>query len=284
MPANIHLSKFDALYTARVKYYPGDEKPVELLIFDRPTFNPHGVESSVEKSSSRIFSQVGAEDPKPSEDSEEFDESADGDSVSRQGYNRARRRAYDFIRCNPQLDTFLTLTFNGEKVDRSSYSSIVRPLNTWLDNRVRRNGLSYILCPEYHKDGENIHFHGLANFSSLKLENSGHRRKGKAVYNITDFPYGFTTAIKVTGEQRQTYCAGYIFKYMGKQGPQKVGGRYFLSGGDLARPRYKYLNLDFDALPGSGKQLLDGSVCKVVSGEELTEHLIDSLRTVKSEV
>ncbi len=272
MSTKIHLTKAEAFTNARIKYYPNSDKPVELLCFDRPVFNPLGVEKSVDKISD-VYVPKSVEDPDESEDEK-------GESLSRQCFNRARKRAYDFIRCNPQLNTFLTLTFNGEMVDRSSYSEIVKKLNTWLDNRVRRQNLSYILCPEYHKDGENIHFHGLSNFEALRLENSGHKRKGKAVYNITDFPYGFTTAIKVTGDQREKYCAGYIFKYMGKQGLQKVGGRYFLSGGDLSRPRYEYLNLDYDALDLKQFNTLSGAVGKAISGDE-NSALIDSLRNVK---
>jgi hypothetical protein len=32
----------------------------------------------------------------------------------------------------------------------------------------------------------------------------------------------------------------YIFKYMGKQCGQKIGGRYVLIGGDVQRPVYLY--------------------------------------------
>lgn len=277
MANSIHLQKFEAFKNARIKYYPNSDKPVELLCFDRPLFNPLGVENSVDKFSD-VYVPKTSDDDVPSERESDFDVTSD--APSRQSFNRARKRAYDFIRCNPHLNTFLTLTFDGEKVDRSNYGEIVKKLNVWLDNRVRRNKLSYIFCPEYHKDGENIHFHGLSNFEALKLENSGHRRKGKAVYNITDFPFGFTTAIKVTGDQREKYCAGYIFKYMGKQGPQKVGGRYFLSGGDLSKPRYEYLNLDFDSLDLKEFTTLSGAVGKVIIGDE-NAALIDSLRNVK---
>lgn len=273
----VHLKKHEAFTNARVKFYPTSEKPVELLCFDRPLFNPLGVEKSVDKISD-VYVPKASGDDVPLE--RESDSDVTADAPSRQSFNRARKRAYDCIRCNPHLDTFLTLTFNGEKVERSSYKEIVKKMNDWLDNRVRRHNLSYILCPEYHKDGENIHFHGLANFEALRLENSGHKRKGKTVYNITDFPFGFTTAIKVTGDQREKYCAGYIFKYMGKQGMQKVGGRYFLSGGALSKPRFEYLNLDYDALELREFSTASGAVGKVISGDE-NAALIDSLRNVK---
>ena len=222
----------EACYNARVKYYPNSDKPCEIIIADENIFNPHGVELLNEK---KAISSRG---------DEIADFSSEKSDSSARSFSRARRRAYDIIRCNPELNSFITLTFNQEQIDRTSYNAIIKELSVWLDNRVRRKGLKYILCPEHHKDGEGIHFHGLMNLNALKLENSGHKRKGKIVYNISDFNFGFTTVLRITGENSVEACAGYIFKYMSKQCMQKIGGRYYLSGGVLEEPRYEFFNVD----------------------------------------
>ena len=252
-------------FNARVKYYPGSSEPCEIIIADENIFNPSGVELLEDK---KDISSGGTSKNNQSEL-----------SPSMRSFARARRRAYDLIRCNPELNAFITLTFNKEQIDRTSYTAIIKELSVWLDNRVRRKGLKYILCPEHHKDGEGIHFHGLMNLDSLKLENSGHKRKGKVVYNISDFNFGFTTVLRITGENSVEACAGYIFKYMSKQCQQKIGGRYYLSGGDLSEPRYEYFNVDpsrYTDIPATPLQGVSGGV-RVAYGEKIRDLTISGM-------
>ncbi len=162
--------------------------------------------------------------------------------------------------CTPSLNCFVTLTFAPDKVNRTDYGEIVKKLSIWLDNRVRRHGLKYVLVPEYHKDGESVHFHGLMNFEALTLVRATNNKKGRylgqelcddkgrPIFNIKDFTLGHTTVIPIEGVNGREACAKYCYKYIVKSGGQKVGGRYYLSGGDLGRPRYEYINVDFEAL------------------------------------
>ena len=155
---------------------------------------------------------------------------------SAKGRSRARGKLYDLVRCNWDLDCMVTLTFDAAQIDRTDYGAIVKALRVWLDNRVRRNGLKYVAVPEYHADGEAVHFHGLCNFDALSTTYSGHRHNGRRVYNITDFPYGFTAAKKIrSSDADRLAVASYVCKYITKGGA-KVGGRYFLHGGDLIKP------------------------------------------------
>lgn len=280
------LSRDAVCFTSRLKYYPNEAEPIELMVAEDHIFNPDKVE---------LADHWKEHTPKKSSESgEEKNKCSVSDREgSLQSWNRAQKRAYDLIRCNPDLNMFVTLTFDPSVVDRQSWENIVDRINDWLDNRVRRRGMKYLLCPEYHHDGQSIHFHGLINESSLKLVNAVNAktggklyRNGKTVYNIADFPFGFTTAIRVTGAEASKACAGYIFKYMRKQGGQRIGGRYFLAGGELVKPVYVYGNFDYHSIeaPAFALQGANGG-CKVLKGEELARFLeeqVNSLGSVNS--
>lgn len=174
---------------------------------------------------------------------------------------RANAKIRDLILCN-QFDYFVTLTLSPDKVNRADYSAVIKRLNNYLGNRVKRNGLYYVGVPELHKKG-GFHFHFLMN-DCLALEDSGTvirpsggrpvraetaRKQGfklgdcRTVYNLKDWKIGFTTAIALYGDRRA--IAAYVGKYITKG--EKVGGRWYYSGGDLRRPEYYYFNTDFDS-------------------------------------
>jgi hypothetical protein len=74
----------------------------------------------------------------------------------------------------------------------------------------------------------------------VKLADSGHKDgHGRTIYNVSDWKYGFTTAMHCYGYRAD--CVKYITKYISKS-ESKVCGRWYYSGGDLARPRYEYLD------------------------------------------
>ncbi len=161
--------------------------------------------------------------------------------------NRAMRRARAAVReialCNP-FSYFVTLTLDKEKIDRYDMSVITRRLNNWLSNRVRRNGLAYVLVPERHKDGA-IHFHGFFN-NALKVVESGHHDKnGHVIYNLPAWDLGFTTAIELYGDYHS--AVGYVCKYIGKQG-EKPGGRWYYSGGALVQPEVHLVDTDWEEI------------------------------------
>lgn len=174
---------------------------------------------------------------------------------------RARNAVIDYARCNP-MRYFVTFTLDASKVDRYDIDAVMRTANRWLDNRVRRHGLQYVLVPELHKDGA-IHFHGLVN-DAVTLRDSGtialdgdkprrprsarEREKwlaagGHIVYNVDDWAIGFTTAIELYGDYGA--AIGYVCKYISKA-QVKVGGRWYYSGGGLRKPDKVYLDICFD--------------------------------------
>lgn len=215
------VSGSDIFCTARVKSYPGGR--CEALVCDKAIFGGSGWEA-------RQGSRVKA--------------------------SRAKDGGHDVARVN-----------------RYDVREVTRHLNHWLDNQVRRKGLAYVLVPERHKDGA-IHFHGFFN-DALEARDSGtvslpgqkaprrprsarQRAKwledgGKPVYNLPGWSWGFTTAIELYGEYDR--AVSYVCKYIGKElapspngdglEPQKIGGRWYYSGGALGRPQVTYAELDF---------------------------------------
>jgi hypothetical protein len=173
-----------------------------------------------------------------------------GEELKKEYVRRASRRAkvaaLDLILCNPDLDMFATFTYSPEGNDRTSYDDVYKKLSVWCSNAVQRKGLKYVAVPEYHKDGEAIHFHMVVNHSAMKLRFARHNGQfikhsnGSPVYNIEDWAHGFTTAVDINAKpEDRDAVAKYVFKYMGKQEGQKIGGRYFLHGGKLVRPVYR---------------------------------------------
>lgn len=164
---------------------------------------------------------------------------------------RARRRARTAVRdlalCN-EFEWFVTLTLDRQKIDRYNIKEVIRKGSQWLSNAVRRRGLRYVLIPEHHKDGA-IHFHGFMT-GDLGAVSSGHRDKqGHEIYNLTAWPYGHSAAIRPYGDYRK--AVAYCCKYIGKQG-EKIGGRWYYSGGDLQRPFVEYVGVSPETMVDLG--------------------------------
>ena len=152
---------------------------------------------------------------------------------------RSMRRARAKVRriaLSNEFKWFVTLTLDAQKVDRYDPAAVVRKLNQWCSNQVKRKGLKYILVPERHKDGA-LHFHGFFN-DALAAVDSGHKSKdGRKIYNLPGWTLGFTAALEIYGEYAG--AVAYVCKYIGKQG-DKPAGRWYYSGGELKEPEVVY--------------------------------------------
>lgn len=242
----LHQSESDVKCHGKLKRYPNGDW--ELLVASRPVFSiENGWEVSNKSDSKRP--QTGKK------------QAADLDRARR----RAAAKLRDIARCTP-FRWFVTLTFAPEKVNRYDPAEIIRKMRSWLDNRVRRNGLAYVLVPELHKDGA-VHFHGFFNDSDIGFVDSGtlkvdrckaprrprsekQRQEwlaacAKPVYNIADWQFGFSTAMEIYGDYNA--AIGYCCKYIGKQS-EKIGGRWYYSGGALSLPEVDYIDCDFYAV------------------------------------
>lgn len=244
-------------YNCQVKYWvdsSGTFRPYEMMAFNRPVY---GAPTGKLKKNDCSFSMVT---PPPLE----------GGGPPRDYASESRRRALHACRdlgcCNPDLNIFATFTLNGAKIDRFDYPAIIASMNTWLDNRVRRNGLKYLIVPELHQDGA-IHFHGLLN-DVLDRRPAGVKYHGKWVYNLPDWSLGFTTAQRVTGKDCVRKTTEYVLKYITKSA-DKVGGRFYLHGGKFDKPRVAWYNVDMGLIPSRPFQVADG-IEVVTTRNELT--------------
>ena len=242
----------DLRHPCRIKKYP--DGSCEIMACDKPIFFESGWEECDKPSKVPLPKK---KEPCPRSTSEDGTDRA---------MRRAKSRVRDIALCNG-FQYFVTLTLSASEVDRYDIKAIIKKLNGWCDNRVRRNGLKYVLVPERHKDGA-IHFHGFFNgalevVDSLTLSVGGkvikpigakHRdsllaKGAQIVYNLPSWSLGFTTAIEVYGDYSK--AVGYVCKYIGKQG-EKVGGRWYYSGGDLIAPDISYADITYSELEQQG--------------------------------
>lgn len=222
-----------ARYCTRIKLYRGEI--AEVMICTDAIFNPDGVlVASSQHTGKKADFLTEWEQDGETDGGEEL--GGKFDNIER-AKRRARKAVFDYAMCNDDLNLFVTLTLDAARVDRYDYKIIVKKLNNWLDNMVRRHGLKYVLVAERHKDGA-IHFHALMNENACKLTDSGTvDKRGHTVFNLDNWTLGFTTAVRCYGE-RGAVCK-YITKYITKS-DDKVGGRWYYSGGELERPQYVY--------------------------------------------
>lgn len=188
------------------------------------------------------------------------------DEENERSKRRARANIHDLSLCSG-FEWFVTLTLSAAEIDRYDYDTVIKKLGTYCSNRVQRNGLRYILVPERHKDGA-IHFHGFfaglprscftpsgtytgGNIKSKKPRRPSSARQleswidsgAKEVYNIPSWKYGYTTAVELSDDYDK--AVSYVSKYISKS-EEKVGGRWYLSGGDLHRPETYYTDLTLE--------------------------------------
>lgn len=190
-------------------------------------------------------------------------------SVRPDSVKRSLNRVYDIIMLN-QWDFFFTGTLGDTVFDPTNAKAALKPLQDWLKNMTKRYGLKYILIAELQPISKRIHFHGFTN-DVLKVVDSGRRlykapkdEKAKkydltffykngldpadypTVYNLPQWKFGFTTAIKTYNGSFG--CYKYITKYITKES-KKIFGRYYWSSRNLRRsPNIYVSNFDYDSI------------------------------------
>ena len=242
----------------RVKRYPCAPELYEVMASSEPIFRPEGgLESR-----NRAFwaGDAPAASHGPQKAAKRPSAAADAAANRERSMRRAASQMRDICLSTP-FRYFVTLTLDPAKIDRHDMEALTKVLNRWADNRVRRNGLAYVLVPERHKDGA-IHLHGfftesvpLLDSGTMKLPGAKRPRRprdakqraeweaagAKPVYNIPGWTLGFSTAIPLDGayEAAVAYCCKYV-----RKAAEKIGGRWFYRGGKLGKPVVEYAEVD----------------------------------------
>ena len=160
---------------------------------------------------------------------------------------RAKNRIYQILLSN-EWTYFLTITYDPNKIDSTNVPLVINKTQNWLKHMTQRNGLAYLLVPEYHKKEKRVHCHAIVNdkikteFNDIyavqglkkpiKLETIKKRHIPAdqikyPVFNCPDWKYGFTTAINVYNSPSR--LANYVLKYMTKDQQSIFGRSYWCS-------------------------------------------------------
>lgn len=264
LPTGLYQLESDSKYNVRYKFLSSPDGSLTLyeeMFCNRFIFNPHHVEEHGRSRRLRREQWCSDLDEMYGFSSKYTPELSSKEENLSRSKRRAKSALLDFVLCN-DFKCFVTLTLNADRINRYDYKAIIYKLNTYLDNRVRRCGLKYVGVPELHKDGA-IHFHLLCNdvlptiYSGCVIRPTGGKpvkestatRQGykldecRKVYNITDWTLGHSTMYHTYGDVMAV--ANYVVKYITKSS-EKVGGRWYYSGGDLLKPVIRYDRVSFN--------------------------------------
>lgn len=142
---------------------------------------------------------------------------------------RTKRTIKEYAR-NNDFDYFVTLTIDPRKYDTFTLDTVLNLVRNFLRKLRRKHDyktidFEYILVPEcQNKESQGIHLHGYIK-GDLNLKKAINSKtgnymtyKGKQVYNVLEWPYGFSTAVKISKSIDDTLrCSNYITKYVTKE-------------------------------------------------------------------
>ena len=146
---------------------------------------------------------------------------------------RTRTALEDLCICN-NFELFCTFTFDPKRYNSKSILFCRRYMTTWLHNIKNRGSkcLEYIVVPELHKSGA-IHFHALLSGYNGRLKDSKHCQNGRRVYNLPNWHFGFSTAVKIDNREA---VSKYIRKYITKDMLLFPGKKRYFCSQRLIRP------------------------------------------------
>lgn len=271
-------------YNTRIKLYPlssddnSEWRPIQMMCSTSHIFNPNGVTENKSCIAPKVFTFDEGYSP-----DEKFLEA----EKKQRAIRRAKANLYDYIRCNLDLNYFVTLTFSPDHIERDNYDEVIKKFNQWTSNRVKRNGFKYVGVVERHKKSNGLHFHLLTNdvldvvlSGTVKVPN--HKKPIKVstadryripeeqwqfVYNIPSWKWGFSTALEIENDDSHLKVSHYLVKYLTKDF-EKIGGRYYYSGGKLLKPKYEYCNTSYNEVEESYSFEVPNGKYKVVNYDE----------------
>lgn len=149
-----------------------------------------------------------------------------------ESFARSKRCVIDYG-MNNDWDFFVTITFDGNKVDRHNAPVVLRKLQNALKDfrRFYDSDFAYVLVPERHSDGA-IHFHGLFKIGRSDLIERHFDVNKRCLYYRLEFFYrrlGRFRMDKIV--TNATYVSAYISKYITKSNERIFQRRYICSKG-----------------------------------------------------
>jgi hypothetical protein len=152
---------------------------------------------------------------------------------------RSATKVCDIVLCN-RFDIFATFTFAK---DRENIELCKKRMSKWLNHQKGRTSpdMVYLIIPEFHADKKCIHFHALMKGYDGSYVDSGHKQRGRTVYNITSYQHGFA---QFTHVQDLVKTASYVRKYITKDMPQLNDKRRYWCSKNAIRPKIEY-NTDY---------------------------------------
>lgn len=142
--------------------------------------------------------------------------------------NESRRRAFALaslkVAQNPDMNKFLTLTYDPKKVKDPRYLDDIK-------NLFRGTHGKYIATFERHKNNPCLHIHLITNFDFETYQNHN------GYPSIKRWHRGFSSIKYLEDTDDQFRCSKYVFKYMSKS--EKVMNKFvYSSRGLLIKPEY----------------------------------------------
>ncbi len=144
---------------------------------------------------------------------------------------RTKTRLSDIVVSN-NFDLFCTFTFAD---DRQNVNRLKKQMSKWLNHQQERTGkFAYLIVPEFHKDGQSIHFHALFKDYGGALVDTGHKTKrGQPSLVIKSYKLGYSTAVEIDDIEK---VGSYVKKYITKDMPQFNGKKRYWCSHGLIRP------------------------------------------------
>ena len=149
-----------------------------------------------------------------------------------ESFARSKRTVIDYG-MNNDWDFFVTITFDGNKVDRYNAPAVLRKLQNALKDfrRFYDCDFAYVLVPERHADGA-IHFHGLFKIGRTDLVERHFDVQRRCVYYRIEFFYRRLGRFRMDKiATNATYVSAYITKYLTKENERIFQRRYICSKG-----------------------------------------------------
>ncbi len=125
---------------------------------------------------------------------------------------RARQKIMRIMYSNPQLQTFLTLTFGSEVLD-------LKTSNQFFDRFVKRMSYAqpdfqYMAVPEFQNKSKRVHYHLVTNYPIPVFKNDDERMAYERWFEKEHWKNGFVCFKQIDNSKNLGY---YISKYLSKE-------------------------------------------------------------------